>query len=111
MGLDLSEYVGASAGPPFPAPVAVNEAMIRHWCEAMGDTNPRYEGGAEAPPTMLLAWTMPGYGKLPAPRLGTQGELMAKLDEAGYTSVVATDTEEDYVRYLRAGDHITMTTV
>jgi uncharacterized protein len=108
---DFAAYIGVSAGPPFPAPVAVNEAMIRHWCEAMGDGNPRYENGAEAPPTMLLAWTMPGYGKTPAPRLGTQGELMAKLDEAGYTSVVATDTEETYTRYLRPGDHLTATTV
>jgi 3-oxo-4,17-pregnadiene-20-carboxyl-CoA hydratase alpha subunit len=111
MALDLSKYIGVSAGPPFPAPVAVNEAMIRHWCEALGDNNPRYEGGAEAPPTMLLAWTMPGYGKTPAPRLGTQGELMARLDENGFTSVVATDTEEEYVRYLRPGDHITMNTI
>jgi uncharacterized OB-fold protein len=111
MALDLSKYVGVSAGPPFPAPVAVNEAMIRHWCEALGDTNPRYEGGAEAPPTMLLAWTMPGFGKTPAPRLGTQGELMALLDENGFTSVVATDTEEEYVRYLRPGDQVTATTV
>ena len=107
----FEKYNGVSAGPPFPAPVAVNEAMIRHWCEALGDTNPRYADGAEAPPTMLLAWTMPGYGKTPAPRLGTQGELMALLDEAGFTSVVATDTEEEYVRYLRPGDHITATTI
>ncbi|MBA3654793.1 MAG: OB-fold domain-containing protein [Actinobacteria bacterium] len=111
MPLDLTSYVGASAGPPFPAPVAVNEAMIRHWCEAMGDGNLRYAGGTEAPPTMLLAWTMPGFGKTPAPRLGTQGELMAKLDAAGFTSVVATDTEEEYVRYLRPGDHVTATTI
>ncbi len=111
MSLDLSRYVGASAGTPFPAPVAVNEAMIRHWCEALGDANPRYAGGAEAPPTMLLAWTMPGYGKTPAPRMGTQGELMALLDDAGFTSVVATDTEEEYVRYLRPGDHVTAATV
>lgn len=113
MALDeqLKKYIGVSAGPPFPAPVAVNEAMIRHWCEALGDTNTRYEGGAEAPPTMLLSWTMPGYGKTPAPRLGTQGELMALLDENGFTSVVATDTEEEYERYLRPGDHITATTI
>jgi uncharacterized protein len=113
MSLDdkVKAYIGVSAGPPFPAPVAVNEAMIRHWCEALGDANPRYDGGSEAPPTMLLAWTMPGYGKTPAPRLGTQGELMAMLDQAGFTSVVATDTEEAYVRYLRPGDHITATTI
>ena len=33
----LSSYVGTTTGPPFAAPDAVNESMIRHWCEAMGD--------------------------------------------------------------------------
>ena len=44
----------------------VNAAMIRHWCEAVGDQNPVYtdpeqaartvHGGIVAPPTMLGAW-------------------------------------------------------
>ncbi|MFD7098389.1 hypothetical protein ACFWA0_26575, partial [Streptomyces xanthophaeus] len=39
----------------------VNAAMIRHWCEAMGDANPAYTGpDAIAPPTRLQAWTMGG---------------------------------------------------
>jgi uncharacterized OB-fold protein len=107
----LASFVGKPTGPPIPAPLAVNEAMIRHWCEALGDTNPRYAERGEAPPTMLLAWVMASFGEPPVFRRGTVAELMTMLDEAGYTSVVATDTEEQYARYLRIGEHVTMTTV
>ncbi|MGW2341981.1 bifunctional MaoC family dehydratase N-terminal/OB-fold nucleic acid binding domain-containing protein [Streptomyces sp. NPDC001661] len=89
----------------------VNAPMIRHWCEAMGDTNPAYEGpDAIAPPTMLQAWTMAGLtsyeGRSPA-----HDELFALLDGAGYTSVVATDCEQEYLRPLRPGDAITYDSV
>jgi uncharacterized OB-fold protein/acyl dehydratase len=95
---------------------AVNEAMIRHWCEAMGDTNPIYtdpvfaadssQGGIVAPPQMLGAWVMrPMNWPPPDPRDGRRA-LIATLDEAGYTGIVATDTEQTYVRYLRPGDRI-----
>ncbi|MGW0698065.1 bifunctional MaoC family dehydratase N-terminal/OB-fold nucleic acid binding domain-containing protein [Streptomyces sp. NPDC002867] len=84
----------------------VNEPMIRHWCEAMGDTNAAYRGpDAIAPPTMLQAWTMGGLsghsGRAPA-----QDELFALLDAAGFRSVVATDCEQEYLRPLRPGDRI-----
>ncbi|WP_306324327.1 MULTISPECIES: bifunctional MaoC family dehydratase N-terminal/OB-fold nucleic acid binding domain-containing protein [unclassified Streptomyces] len=89
----------------------VNAPMIRHWCEAMGDTNPAYQGpDAIAPPTMLQAWTMAGLtsyeGRSPA-----HDELFALLDGAGYTSVVATDCEQEYLRPLRPGDAITYDSV
>ncbi|MCX5532439.1 OB-fold domain-containing protein [Streptomyces sp. NBC_00006] len=89
----------------------VNAPMIRHWCEAMGDTNPAYEGpDAIAPPTMLQAWTMAGLtsyeGRSPA-----HDELFALLEGAGYTSVVATDCEQEYLRPLRPGDAITYDSV
>ena len=107
----FERYVGKPTGPPIEASVAVNEAMVRHFCEALGDTNPRYAERGEAPPTMLLAWVMASFGEPPVFRRGTVAELMTLLDEAGYTSVVATDTEEEYARYLRIGERITMTTV
>jgi uncharacterized OB-fold protein len=107
----LRAYVGKPTGPPIPASVAVNEAMIRHWCEALGDTNPRYVERGEAPPTMLLSWVMASFGEPPVFRRGAVAELMALLDEVGYTSVVATDTEEEYARYLKVGERVTMTTV
>ncbi|MFK0255335.1 bifunctional MaoC family dehydratase N-terminal/OB-fold nucleic acid binding domain-containing protein [Streptomyces sp. NPDC090445] len=89
----------------------VNEAMIRHWCEAMGDANPAYTGpDAIAPPTMLQAWTMGGLSGHTA-RSGAYDELLALLDGAGCTSVVATDCEQEYLRPLRPGDTVTFDAV
>jgi uncharacterized OB-fold protein len=89
--------------------------MIRHWCEAMGDGNAAYAGpDAVAPPTMLQVWTMGGLSGHTDPdlsvhtgRAAAQHELFALLDGAGYTSVVATDCEQEYLRPLRPGDRIT----
>ncbi|MFD6497992.1 protein dehydratase, partial [Streptomyces sp. NPDC060188] len=61
----------------------VNAPMIRHWCEAMGDTHPAYRGpDAVAPPTMLQAWTMGGLAGHTG-RSDTNDELFALLDGAG----------------------------
>nr|WP_208853108.1 bifunctional MaoC family dehydratase N-terminal/OB-fold nucleic acid binding domain-containing protein [Streptomyces albofaciens] len=103
----------------------VNAPMIRHWCEAMGDTNPAYEGpDAIAPPTMLQAWTMGGlsghrnghghshgHGRGRPGRSSAYDALFSLLDEAGCTSVVATDCEQEYLRPLRPGDRITFDAV
>ncbi len=84
----------------------VNPPMIRHWCEAMGDTNPAYTGpDAIAPPTMLQVWTMGGLSGHET-RSPAYEELLALLDGAGYTSVVATDCEQEYLRALRPGDEV-----
>ncbi|MEU6462342.1 bifunctional MaoC family dehydratase N-terminal/OB-fold nucleic acid binding domain-containing protein [Streptomyces sp. NPDC046976] len=89
----------------------VNLPMIRHWCEAMGDTSPAYRGpGAIAPPTMLQAWTMAGLSGH-GDRSGPYGELLRILDDLGCTAVVATDCEQEYLRPLRPGDTITFDTV
>ncbi|WP_050515517.1 bifunctional MaoC family dehydratase N-terminal/OB-fold nucleic acid binding domain-containing protein [Streptomyces rimosus] len=93
----------------------VNEPMIRHWCEAMGDENPAYQGpSAIAPPTMLQAWTMgglSGHGRPGSGRSSAYDALFALLDEAGCTSVVATDCEQEYLRPLRPGERITFDAV
>ncbi|MFE1949602.1 bifunctional MaoC family dehydratase N-terminal/OB-fold nucleic acid binding domain-containing protein [Streptomyces sp. NPDC059524] len=104
---ELKPFEGRPAATAAEGKDPVNEPMIRHWCEAMGDTNPAYAGpDAIAPPTMLQAWTMGGLsgfeGRSPA-----HDELFALLDGAGYTSVVATDCEQEYLRPLRPGDAIT----
>jgi uncharacterized OB-fold protein len=89
----------------------VNLPMIRHWCEALGDTNPAYTGpDAIAPPTMLQTWTMGGLSGHTS-RTRAYDDLFALLDEAGCTSVVATDCEQEYPRPLRPGDEITFDTV
>lgn len=103
----LRAYEGRVAASGGEGRDPVNEPMIRHWCEAMGDTNPAYPG--IAPPTMLQAWTMGGLGGHPegSARSEAYDELLALLDEAGCTSVVATDCEQEYPRPLRPGHRIT----
>ncbi|MEV4035310.1 bifunctional MaoC family dehydratase N-terminal/OB-fold nucleic acid binding domain-containing protein [Streptomyces umbrinus] len=104
-------YEGQAAAVGGVGKDLVNEPMIRHWCEAMGDTHPAYVGAdATAPPTMLQAWTMGGLSGH-AGRSEAYDELLGLLDDAGYTSVVATDCEQEYLRPLRPGDAITFDAV
>ena len=119
----LKTYVGAASGPPTTAPDAVNEAMIRHWCDAMGDRNPVYldaqaaaksvHGGLVAPPTMLQAWILRGIAMASPTDEYDDGQLQIGrlLVEAGYPSVVATNCEQEYTRYLRPGDRLVAETV
>ena len=115
----IRDFVGQAFGPPEVGPDSVNEPMIRHWCETMGDANPIYldpaaakssrHGELVAPPTMMQAWTMAGYpmsAGYDAPR-DKQQELHKLFNEAGYTGVVATDCRQEYARYLVPGDQVT----
>jgi uncharacterized protein len=118
----LQGFVGRPTAPPLRARDPVNQPMIRHWCDAVGDANPVYtdpeaaaasrHGGVIAPPAMLQAWTMRGLDRRSLPDGDYLiGQLFALLDEAGFTSVVATNCEQEYVRPLRLGDHLTVTGV
>lgn len=115
----LRAFEGRSVGPADPADDPVNVPMIRHWVEAMGDTNPVYldDGAAQAtgregivaPAVMLQVWSMKGL-KSQGPRQSSeQTNLLNLLDEAGFTSVVATNTEQEYLRELVPGDELTTT--
>jgi uncharacterized OB-fold protein/acyl dehydratase len=120
---ELKSFEGRAAAPAAPGQDAVNVPMIRHWAEAMGDTNPVYldeeaaratgRSGVIAPPAMLQAWTMRGYAasQAPSPTDTALGELIALLDEHGFTSVVATDCEQEYLRELHPGDHLSVAEV
>jgi len=127
----LQSFVGQSAGPPLRGQDAVNLPMIRHWVEAMDDHNPVYVDdqaareagypGIIAPPTMLQAWIMRGLrashqsdraradGQVGSDSPGDQ--LMAALDDAGFTSVVATNCDQHYERPLVPGDHLEVSSV
>jgi uncharacterized protein len=93
----------------------VNQPMVNNWVEAMGDKHPAYVGATElhgtpvAPPAMVQVWTMQGLNPLRDPEDPLYA-TMNMLDEAGYTSVVATDCEQTYERYLRPGEQLTITT-
>ena len=117
----LQRFVGREVGPPQPAPDEVNLPMVRHWCEAIGDENPVYldsgaaaasvHGRLVAPPTMLQAWVMNG---LRGPRRDSDNpyeQMNQLLFSRGFTSVVATNCDQTYHRYLHPGDQLSMRTV
>jgi D-alanine--D-alanine ligase len=95
----------------------VNLPMIRNWIEAIGDTSPVWtdegaavaagHGGLVAPPAMIQVWTMPGLhrGRGDDDPLG---QMSQALDEAGFTSVVATNCDQVYHRYLRHGEQVSV---
>ncbi|MBV6415503.1 MAG: hypothetical protein CMLOHMNK_00014 [Steroidobacteraceae bacterium] len=102
----VKAQIGREALPPQTAVDPVNLPMIRRWCEAMGDRNPLYAEGKLAPPATLFMWTMSHF----RPDLSREGGSLLGLDlvdAAGFTSVVATNVEEEYCRDLRCGDVIT----
>jgi len=82
----------------------------------MGDTLPIYtdadaasktvHGGVIAPPVMLQAWVMRGIAPRPSAGGSKQDDLMQLLDDAGFSSVVATNCEQEYDRMLHLGDHL-----
>jgi acyl dehydratase len=118
----LEKYVGKPMGPPSVAPDPVNLPMIRHWVDALDDRNPVYLeaevaaetrfGGIVAPPAMLQTWGMP-RPKIQgiAERGGSPVDIrfdnvVRALDEAGYVGTLATNSELEFVRYLRPGDQL-----
>jgi uncharacterized OB-fold protein/acyl dehydratase len=115
----LREFEGRQAADPLVAPDEVNAAMIRHWCEVLGDHNPVYtdpeaaaataHGGLVAPPAMLQVWPMRGLYTKGGPGSPPRA-LIRLLADAGYPSIIATDCEQEYARYLRPGDRVTATT-
>lgn len=116
----LEKYVGKPLGPAQVAPDPVNVPMIRHWVAALDDRNPVYldeafakrtrHGGIVAPPAMLQAWGMPSP-KIEgiAERGGSPVEIptdtvVRALDAEGFTGTLATNSELEFVRYLRPGE-------
>ena len=97
----------------------INQPMVNNWVEAIGDTNPIYvddaaaraagHEGVVAPPAMIQAWTMNGLHGSRADD-DPLGVMMRVLDEQGFTSVVATNCEQTYHRYLRPGEQLTVST-
>lgn len=111
-------YVGKQVCPRTAAQDPVNPTMIRHWAEAMGDTNPAYtdpewaagseRGGTIAPPAMLYVWNQQGFtvtqGRVP----DAQSELVDLFNSNGYTGVLGTDVKQEYFKEAAPGDQIFM---
>ncbi len=95
----------------------VNQPMIDHWTDAVGDKNPIYfdeaaaraagHPGVVAPPAMIQVWTMMGLGGV-RPDDDPLGKIIELFDDAGYVGVVATNCEQTYHRYLRPGEEVSV---
>ncbi|MEU9024599.1 OB-fold domain-containing protein [Actinomadura sp. NPDC048394] len=92
----------AGEGPPLPCPDPVNAAMIRNWTQALGDTGTWDD---VAPPAMIQVWSMPGLVRRPDQR-GAADDVLAMLDAAGYTGIVATNCDQVYDRYVKVGEQL-----
>ena len=107
----------AAAGDSRPraARNPVNLPMIRNWLEALSaadpkapdPTDPEPSAGLTAPPAMIQVWTMPGLHGIRADD-DPLGQMVRVLDQAGYTSVVATNCDQAYHRYLKLGEQLTV---
>jgi uncharacterized OB-fold protein len=116
----LSPFIGSVLQPRRPAQDAVNTAMIRHWLEAMDIDSPIHlsdeaaqatgRPGAVAPATMMQSWTQRGYAahqrRVTGDAAGSPAEdaYNRALTQAGYTGVVATDSEFTFERELGIGE-------
>jgi len=95
----------------------VNLPMIENWVEAIGDDNPVYvdpdigaasvHGELVAPPAMTQVWTMAGQ-RAAVDGSDPMSQIVQVLEEAGYTSVVATNADHVFRRYLRLGERLAL---
>ncbi|MCP2299113.1 putative OB-fold protein, contains Zn-ribbon domain [Nocardia amikacinitolerans] len=112
------KIIAAGECAPRLARDPVNQPMINNWVEAIGDTNPIYvdeaaaraagHPGIVAPPAMAQVWTMFGLNGV-RPSDDPMGATTELLDEAGFTSVVGTNCEQIYHRYLVPGEQVSVT--
>ncbi len=113
----IDEIVAAGGGEPTIARDPVNQPMIHHWTDAIGDTNPIYvdedaaraagHDGIVAPPAMIQVWTMMGLGRTRSDD-DPLARAMKLFDDAGYVGVVATNCDQTYHRYLKPGELVSM---
>ena len=116
---EAAEQIKASGkSKPRRARHPVNQPMVDHWLDAIGDRNPIYSDeaaakaaghpGVVAPPAMIQVWTMMGLGGV-RPDDDPLGKIITMFDDAGYIGVVATNCEQTYHRYLRPGEEVSVT--
>ena len=108
----LRSQVG-NTGNTITARDPVNQSTIRNWCDAISESNPYFtdanaaangpHGEIVAPPAMLQGWAMPGLimGQQPARGKDPSSSTYAMLDDAGFISVVATNVEYVFHKYLK----------
>jgi len=111
MAADSLKAAGESR--PRAARDPVNLPMIRNWIEAIDPAGPDGAGPDDPdtdpipPPAMIQVWTMPGLHGTRADD-DPLGQMNQVLDDLGYTSVVATNCDQAYRRYLKVGERLSV---
>jgi uncharacterized protein len=114
---EIDKIKAAGASAPQSGRDPVNEPMMHHWLDAIGDRNPIYvdesaaraagHPGVVAPPAMIQVWTMRGLGGV-RPDDDPFTKIIELFDAAGYVGVVATNCEQTYHRYLQPGEAVSI---
>lgn len=114
---EIDKIKAAGRSTPRVGRDPVNEPMMHHWLDALGDKNPIYvdteaakaagHPGIVAPPAMIQVWTMMGLGGV-RPDDDPLGKIIELFDAAGYVGVVATNCEQTYHRYLQPGEKVSI---
>ncbi|WKG02826.1 bifunctional MaoC family dehydratase N-terminal/OB-fold nucleic acid binding domain-containing protein [Mycolicibacterium sp. HK-90] len=113
----IDQILASGTSKPTVARDLVNQPMIHHWVDAIGDKNPIYvdeaaakaagHPGIVAPPAMIQVWTMMGLGRTRSDD-DPLGRAMKLFDDAGYVGVVATNCDQTYHRYIQPGEQVVM---
>ncbi len=112
---EAERIMGLGESSPRSARDPVNLPIIENWVEAIGDANPVYtdaefaaasvHGGLVSPPAMMQVWTMPGQRQV-GDGTDPMSQIVGVLEDAGYTSVVATNSDHVFRRYVRHGEQL-----
>lgn len=109
-------YVGRDIFVAQAAQDEINEAMIRHWAEAMGDDNPAYQdkewaaqssrGHVIMPPAMLYCWNQEGISAATQRSSDVLTDMCEVFDQHGYTGVLGTNLTQEYFKEAQIGDRV-----
>jgi uncharacterized protein len=101
---EAARIKGLGDSDPRAARDPVNLPTIRTWLEAIGGSAPAED---VAPPAMIQVWTMPGLNP-DRSAYDPLWTMIQTLDRAGFTSIVATNCDQEYLRYLKVGEELTV---
>jgi len=125
-GIDYSKLEGflSVKGPMTEPHDEVTRSDIIHWCEVMHDDNPLYTdeeyakkgpyGTIVAPPAMVQTWALDPFHEaivrfkegITMDMENPNSQVVAVLDAAGYTSVMATNQTLEVFKPIKLGDRI-----
>jgi uncharacterized OB-fold protein len=112
----IHAYVGREVCPRTAARDAVNKPMIRHWAEAIGDSNPAYQdqewaaqssrGKTISPPAMMYVWGQEGIAAATERPSDAQSDLVELFNEYGFIGTLGTNIKQEYFKEVSPGDTV-----